>query len=61
MARSGPVWVLFRKKWRWRRPDIATAAALLVQNLTADGPDQRRVACLAQFPAGEDPLHVAGT
>ncbi|MCI0544228.1 MAG: IS3 family transposase [Actinobacteria bacterium] len=59
MARDGLVGAHARKKWRRGRPDIAPAPDLLERDFTADRPNQRWVADLAQFPTGEGPLHVA--
>lgn len=59
MARDGLVGAHARKKWRRGRPDIAPAPDLLERDFTADRPNQRWVADMAQFPTGEGPLHVA--
>lgn len=59
MAREGLVGAHSRKKWRRGRPDVAPAPDLLERDFTADRPNQRWVADIAQFPTAEGPLHVA--
>lgn len=59
MGRQGLVGAHSRKRWRRGRRDIAPAPDLLERDFTADRPNQRWVADIAQFPTAEGPLHVA--
>ena len=59
MAHNGLVGAHSRKKWKRRRPDVAPAPDLIQRDFTAQRPNQRWVADLAQFPTAEGPLHVA--
>ena len=59
MQANGLVGAHSRKKWRRRRPDVAPAPDLIQRDFTAQRPNQRWVADLAQFPTTQGPLHVA--
>jgi putative transposase len=48
-----------KRKRKRRRPDVAPASDRLNRDFTAERPNMRCVADLAQFPTREGPLHVA--
>jgi putative transposase len=47
------------KKWRRGRPDAGGVPDLLNRDFTAEGPNQRWVADITEFPTGEGKLHLA--
>jgi transposase InsO family protein len=60
MRADGLVGAHAAKKWRRGRPDTGGVPDLLNRDFTAEGPNQRWVADITEFPTGEGRLYLAG-